>query len=656
MTELTIIPNVSDKTARFKGAIAAGEHVAVTIKGGADWLGEDDGANLTLRVIDETTRRTIAAFPRPAETLGANETADAWDSSDGDLTCMLNLNTVQAVNAARHMLRVPVLFVLGDVDSPRTLYFRDRHVVEYWPERIGDTVPYNLDNWPKQIDEWAETVAGFGTALSTHVADTVKHVTAAERTAWNAKYGKPNSGIPKGDLAEDVQTSLSKADTALQQHQDISGKVNSDDLFSDGKVKASLLPSYVDDVLEYASTSAFPATGETGKIYVAKDTNKTYRWSGTLYVELSPAPDLSNYVQKEVGKGLSTEDYTTAEKAKLAGIAEGATAVVVTAPSTSASASGKAADAKATGDALYGGFTPWVFSGDTYAGDNYTVGITGPVDGYYTYQLYVNFNPLASETYTTDDVLSVPFAVGPEATITASRHLITPTKTSQLTNDGAPNGGGTPYATTAQVAAKQDALSAAQLANIAAVPNKANAADLPYAMATPGEWTFSGAPTGYEPTGIAYDDLEGTWILTYIVQGEETDLITAQRTADDLLVVFTMDDENAITATRPSLPGHLLDRAGNRVVVTGATQLTLPDAVPGHIRDFLVRLEISGSTVPTITFAAPTGETIAYETDGDEFPVPDEVGNWVYSFTENCVAHTFAVSLKKVNVVAQGGS
>lgn len=58
-------------------------------------------------------------------------------------------------------------------------------------------------------------------------------------------------------------------------------------LGSDGKVPSSQLPSYVDDVLEYNSSSAFPSTGESGKIYVAKDTNKTYRWSGTAYVEIS---------------------------------------------------------------------------------------------------------------------------------------------------------------------------------------------------------------------------------------------------------------------------------------------------------------------------------------------------------------------------------
>lgn len=55
-----------------------------------------------------------------------------------------------------------------------------------------------------------------------------------------------------------------------------------------GKVPAGQLPSYVDDVLEFANLVAFPATGETGKIYTAIDSNKIYRWGGTVYVEISP--------------------------------------------------------------------------------------------------------------------------------------------------------------------------------------------------------------------------------------------------------------------------------------------------------------------------------------------------------------------------------
>ena len=59
------------------------------------------------------------------------------------------------------------------------------------------------------------------------------------------------------------------------------------ELDSTGKVPAAQLPSYVDDVVEYDSQSDFPETGEDGKIYIAKDTNLTYRWSGTQYVEIS---------------------------------------------------------------------------------------------------------------------------------------------------------------------------------------------------------------------------------------------------------------------------------------------------------------------------------------------------------------------------------
>lgn len=58
-------------------------------------------------------------------------------------------------------------------------------------------------------------------------------------------------------------------------------------LGGDGKVPSAQLPSFVDDVIEANSQTAFPKTGEAGKIYVALDTNLTYRWSGSGYVEIS---------------------------------------------------------------------------------------------------------------------------------------------------------------------------------------------------------------------------------------------------------------------------------------------------------------------------------------------------------------------------------
>lgn len=107
------------------------------------------------------------------------------------------------------------------------------------------------------------------------------YVTDAEKAALHGHSNKAALdqvlGVNTGDqdlspyaLSEDVTTVLGgKADLV------------------EGKVPAAQLPAYVDDVLEYATFGALPGTGEVGKIYVTLDTNITYRWSGTGYVEIS---------------------------------------------------------------------------------------------------------------------------------------------------------------------------------------------------------------------------------------------------------------------------------------------------------------------------------------------------------------------------------
>ena len=59
------------------------------------------------------------------------------------------------------------------------------------------------------------------------------------------------------------------------------------ELDGNGLVPSSQLPSYVDDVLEYDTKTDFPTNGESGKIYIATDTNLQYRWTGTQYAEIS---------------------------------------------------------------------------------------------------------------------------------------------------------------------------------------------------------------------------------------------------------------------------------------------------------------------------------------------------------------------------------
>jgi hypothetical protein len=67
-------------------------------------------------------------------------------------------------------------------------------------------------------------------------------------------------------------------------------------LGADSKIASAYLPSYVDDVLEFANLAAFPATGETGKIYIAIDTNREYRWSGSVYTAIVASPGTTDNV------------------------------------------------------------------------------------------------------------------------------------------------------------------------------------------------------------------------------------------------------------------------------------------------------------------------------------------------------------------------
>lgn len=94
-----------------------------------------------------------------------------------------------------------------------------------------------------------------------------------------------------------------------------------------GKVPAAQLPSFVDDVLEFANLAGFPVTGETGKIYVALDTNKTYRWSGSAYVEISASPGSTD----SVTEGSTNLYFTTARvlATLLTGLSTATNAVIV---------------------------------------------------------------------------------------------------------------------------------------------------------------------------------------------------------------------------------------------------------------------------------------------------------------------------------------
>lgn len=210
---------------------------------------------------------------------------------------------------------------------------------------------------------------------------------ASDVSEWAKAANKPTYTASEVGALADTVIHLS-GDIATSEKGVANGVATLD---STGKVPSSQLPSFVDDVLEYSTQNNFPSEGESGKIYVDLSTNTTWRWSGTTYTQIkgdiaigevtgtaadggiatthynntsnphsvtaaqvglgnvintgdSDTPtsggttkfttggaytELNKKVDKETGKGLSTNDYTTAEKTKLTGIAANAQVNVI---------------------------------------------------------------------------------------------------------------------------------------------------------------------------------------------------------------------------------------------------------------------------------------------------------------------------------------
>ena len=132
-------------------------------------------------------------------------------------------------------------------------------------------------------------VTGLDTALQGKSNTDHNHTLASlSEKNYASLDNKPTSFPPSshGHLISEI-TNLQ---TALDSKINISaiGAINGvAPLGNDQKVPSAYLPGYVDDVLEYANLASFPATGTTGILYVALDTNKVYRWSGTVYTEVA---------------------------------------------------------------------------------------------------------------------------------------------------------------------------------------------------------------------------------------------------------------------------------------------------------------------------------------------------------------------------------
>ena len=245
--------------------------------------------------INEVTTATnnhIANFENPHKVTKAQVGLDQVDNTS-DLNKPVSTAQQAAIDLAKKDLQ-------GVIDSNKAAidaYTVNGHKISENPvltkadvglDQVENIAPENLPvSHPTQdaLDELERTI---NTAITTHTSDK------------NNPHKVTKEQIGLGNVTDDAQVKRSEMGVA--------GGVAT--LDENGLVLSSQLPGFVDDIIEVDSYSTLPETGETGKLYVTKDTNKTYRWSGTQYVVVSDSIALGETAQTAYpgNKGKETTD------------------------------------------------------------------------------------------------------------------------------------------------------------------------------------------------------------------------------------------------------------------------------------------------------------------------------------------------------------
>ena len=201
------------------------------------------------------------------------ETIDTWSIADGILTLTmtsgktLEITFDEATESAKGFLSAE------DKKKINSLEENFNKKVDKVPGKslVDDTEIDKLSNLPNKAD------------LDSAIADAKKVGTDAQTSLTAHINNKENPHevtkvqVGLGNVTNDAQVKRSEMGVA-------NGVATLDE---NGLVPSSQLPSFVDDVLEFDLKDNFPTTGESGKIYIAKDSNRTYRWDENQYKELS---------------------------------------------------------------------------------------------------------------------------------------------------------------------------------------------------------------------------------------------------------------------------------------------------------------------------------------------------------------------------------
>ena len=172
---------------------------------------------------------------------------------------------------------------------------------------LNFTIPRGADGTSNLADETPQPL-GTATAGSATRASRADHVHAVPVIAYAALTGTPSTFAPSthAHAIGDV--------TNLQTLLDAKQSSGTYATLVGGTVPSSQLPSYVDDIIDVAGYTSLPVAGEGGKLYVAVDTRKLWRWSGSTWVEISASPGSTDAVVE----GSTNLYFTTARAAAAA--------------------------------------------------------------------------------------------------------------------------------------------------------------------------------------------------------------------------------------------------------------------------------------------------------------------------------------------------
>lgn len=278
------------------GMITVGAKIDVEISGLPGdippWGASDafSGPSARFRLVDECGR-DLARYPL-AE-------GDRWEPSGGVLSSLtpVEFDTDRLRCAFRGVAFDDTLpfGVIVDSAVDAAQYAVGRVKVRQWAAASTED-PTVLPDWRETLERLQKGIA----EVSEKRDDAVAAKAAAESAASEAQSSRNEAAASASSALAAKNASEAARDRAEAASGDFDGRLKDyakkEEVKSDlaskadlvgGKVPAAQLPSFVDDVLEYDTRSAFPATGEAGKIYVDKDTNLAYRWGGTQYVEIS---------------------------------------------------------------------------------------------------------------------------------------------------------------------------------------------------------------------------------------------------------------------------------------------------------------------------------------------------------------------------------